>query len=179
MLWHQFSHITIIKYYDLNLSTTHNSSFDNTSYFINKQISFCIFYPFLTNKMIGFLSSSVFFLHFFERLACVTSDKDMSSLLRLKLGYVLTGFVLFVCYYTLKLKSYLELFLKAIVIQPSRFMILVCCHWFINQLCFNLGQPFHPFYLSNVEKIKDKKKKKKQCLDLGSDFMMYFLFLFT
>ncbi|KAJ6957750.1 hypothetical protein NC653_039651 [Populus alba x Populus x berolinensis] len=54
-----------------------------------------------------------------RRLACVTSDKDMSSLLRLKLGNVLTGFVLFVCYYTLKRKSYLELFLKAMVIQPS------------------------------------------------------------
>ena len=112
MLWHQFSHITIIKYYVLNLSTTH-SSFDSTSYFINKQISFCIFILLWTIKWsISYLHLcfSSFFLK--DWPVHVTSDKDMVSLLRLKLGYVLTGFVLFVCYYTLKRKSYIELFLK-------------------------------------------------------------------
>jgi len=162
MLWHQFSHITIIKYYDLNLSTTH-SSFDNASYFINKQISFCIFILFWTIKW------SISYLHlcfssfFFWKigLCMLLLIKTWASLLRLKLGYVLTGFVLFVCYYTLKRKSYFELFLKQWFYgHASRFMILACCHWFINQLCFNPGQPFHSFYLSNVEKRKKKERKE-------------------
>jgi hypothetical protein len=41
-----------------------------TSYFINKQIGFCIFYPFLNNKTIDFFSSSVFLLLFWKIGLC-------------------------------------------------------------------------------------------------------------
>jgi hypothetical protein len=39
-----------------------------------------------------------------------------------------------------------------------------------------LGSPFTP---STCPTLKRDKRKKKLCLDLGSDFMMYFIFLFT